>query len=186
MKKDWPGAYTEEDYEFLQSLFTGLLAAHNISDPTAITEARQLCMLSLNLTRKIQKGEDASKDMKSYLDLKKSSGLEAKNARNYMAFDSVGELVIWAYKNGFEPTFAKETKDVVDLTMKDTQSYLRTLWMNEPGLADMVDKKKVARETSLQLEEEFGDGSTIQEIDEEIQYEGEDDLEVKLSDGLGE
>jgi len=114
-----------------------------------------MARLSLVIRRKIQDGDDASKEIRAYNDYIKSAGFEPKNARNYGDFESVGELINFLVKKGYKPKFytqAPEEKDLVDLTMKNNQSYLRRLVHNEPGLADMVDQRKNSYRIAQQME----------------------------------
>lgn len=177
MRKRW-GDYTLEEYEILQAFYENVDHTQNIITAIQQDQAENMARLSLVIRRKIQDGDDASKEIRAYNDYIKSAGFEPKNARNYGDFESVGELINFLVKKGYKPKFytqAPEEKDLVDLTMKNNQSYLRRLVHNEPGLADMVDQRKNSYRIAQQMEQDGVDEQTLDRYDNasvKLEYEG--------------
>ena len=123
--------------------------------------------------------------VKAYLELKKGGGFEAENAKNVADFDSLSELIVWMGKKGFQPSFANEKKDVVDMTIHNTQEYLRRIVMNEPSLSDQVDQRMRSYELAKKMED--GDGlPTFEETAPMMtELEGGDELNSELGDFYG-
>lgn len=186
MKKKWPGKFIKEDYESLEDLHSGIIGSFNVITPTQADEAKKLCRIAHIIDKKIENGEDVSKDVKTYLDLKKAGGFETKDAKTLTDFDSVGEVFVYMGKKGFQPSFATEKKDVVDMTMHNTQEYLRRLVMNESSLADQVEKRKEAYDLSKRLEEDYFSEEQFKKYEEvnlDITFEGSEDLDTELDKG---
>ena len=120
--------------------------------------------------------------------MKKAGGFEAKDAKNITDFDSIGEVLVWLGKKGFQPSFANEKKDVVDLTMNGVQEYLRRVVLNEPTLADQVEQRKASYELSKKMEE-FDSSENFKKFEEsniKVEYEGAEELDHELGDFYGQ
>ena len=93
--------------------------------------------------------------MKTYNDLVKAAGFEPKNARSYGDFESIGELINYLVRKGFKPQFYDgKDRDMVDLTIKNQQAYLRRLVNNEPNLGDLVQQRRDSYKIAQQLDDE--------------------------------
>ena len=65
----------------------------------------------------------------------------------------MGELCRWLEKKGFENQFYDgETRDVVDETIKNIQSWNQRLYTNESGIGDEITERIRALKTAAELE----------------------------------
>lgn len=188
LRKRW-GDYSPEEFEVLEGFYENVQHTQNVITAIQQDQAENMARLSLLIRRKIQAGEDASKDIKAFNDYIKSAGFEPKNARNYGDFQSIGELINFLVKKGYTPTFYHQKpaeRDLVDLTMKNNQSYLRRLVHNEPGLQDLVQQRKLSYKVAQQLENDGLDDQALEKYDvqtAQLDYQGTSaDLEA-LIDG---
>lgn len=176
----WGPGYTFEDYQIMDSFFNELGKTQSFVTATQEDQAKMLCQISLIVHKKLIKGDDVSKELKSYNDTIKSAGFEPKNSRNYGDFESVGELMNYLVRKGYKPKFYDGVdRDEVDLTIKNQQTYLRRLVANEPTLPDMVSQRKEAYRLSQQLEEEGLDDASLDKYETsgfEGELEGEEDF----------
>ena len=182
----WSDSYTVEEYQWLENLYTQIIATQNVSTPILQDYAKDYCEISLRIKKKIRNGEDVKKEMDSRDNIIKVAGFEAKNAINVGDFDSVGELITYFVKKGWQPNWAQEKKDVVDFTMHNIQQYLNRLVTNEGGLAEQVEQRREAYNTAKRLEEtQLNNDEELkryEETDENVVYEGEDELAYDLSE----
>lgn len=176
MKKRW-GNYSVEQYDVLEAFYENIQHTQNVTTAIQRDQAENICRLSLVIRKKIQSGEDASKEIKAYNDYIKSAGFQPKNARNYGDFESIGELINFLVKKGYKPKFYQQQpqqRDLVDLTIKNNQSYLRRLVNNQPGLSDMVQQRKNSYKVAQQLQDEGMDDLSMEKYDSttaKIEYE---------------
>lgn len=186
LRARWSDSYTVEEYQWLENLYTQIVATQNVSTPILQDYAKDYCEISLRIKKKIRNGEDVKKEMDSRDNIIKVAGFEAKNAINVGDFDSVGELITYFVKKGWQPNWAQEKKDVVDFTMHNIQQYLNRLVTNEGGLAEQVEQRREAYNTAKRLEEaQLNNDEELkryEETDENVVYEGEDELAYDLSE----
>jgi hypothetical protein len=186
LRARWSDSYTVEEYQWLENLYTQIVATQNVSTPILQDYAKDYCEISLRIKKKIRNGEDVKKEMDSRDNIIKVAGFEAKNAINVGDFDSVGELITYFVKKGWQPNWAQEKKDVVDFTMHNIQQYLNRLVTNEGSLAEQVDQRREAYNTAKRLEEDQLNNDEelkrYEETDENVVYEGEDELAYDLSE----
>lgn len=186
MREKW-GDYELKEYEILENLYQDIFRTQNITTSIQEDQVRKLCRLSLSIDRKIHKDIDASKEMKAYNDLIKSAGLEPKNARSYGDFESVGELINYLVRKGYKPKFYDgKDRDMVDLTIKNQQTYLRRLVTNEPNLPDLVQQRRDSYKIAQQLDEEGVDDEALdlyEQASENVTFE---DADVDITGDLDE
>ena len=178
MRVKW-GDYTQDEYEILENFFDDISRTQNITSSIQRDQAQNICRLSLVIRQKIQQGGDASKEIKSYNDLVKSAEFTPKNTRNYSDFESIGELINFLVRKGYRPKFYDGSdKDMVDMTIKNTQAYLRRLVSNEPNLSELVEQRRISARIANQLEEEGMDEDEMEKYDNQgfkIDYEDADE-----------
>lgn len=179
MRKKWFIECTDEEFERLEELHKDLLATQNVATGIQRHNALAWCKKALELDNTIAQHLPTKDIIAEMGNIIKAAGFEPKNARNNDAFDSLGELIVYCIRNGYTPKFYDdEDRDLVDLTMKDIQAYLRRLVLNEPGLRDQIEQRKHAYELSQQLEQ-----TTDEEFDKytdesfNVDLEGEIDLD---------
>lgn len=185
----WGDTYTAPQYAALDDLYDRICATQNVSTPILMEYAKDFCELTLRIKEKIRNGEDVKKEMDSRDNIVKVAGFEAKNAINATDFDNVGELINYYVKKGWQPNWAVEQRDVVDMTMANIQQYLRRVVVNEGGLAEQVEQRRESYNTALRLEEDQltdGDLQKYEETDDNVQYEGENALKRALREYDGD
>ena len=158
MRDAWGDNYDMREYEAMEALYDNIQKTQNVITGIQEDQARNLCRLSIIIRNKIQNGEDASKEMKTYNDLVKAAGFEPKNARSYGDFESIGELINYLVRKGYRPNFYDgKDRDMVDLTIKNQQAYLRRLVINEPNLPDLVQQRRDSYKLARQLDDDMDD-----------------------------
>ena len=83
----------------------------------------------------------------------------------------MGELCRWLEKRGFENQFYDNvTRDVVDETIKNIQSWNQRLYTNESGIGDEINQRIQALKTAAELESYYDVNPDIDDYDD---YENE-------------
>ena len=146
-------------------------------------QAQKICKMSYEIDRRIEEGSDFDKLLASYDKLVKAAEFTPKNVKNINDFDTFGEAVRWMEKNGWKNTFYDNvTRDVVDETLKNFQSFVQRLYVNESNIGEEVTRRLDALKNTAQIESE-GYYQTNQEYDldgferegYDVVFEGEDD-----------
>lgn len=186
LKEKWGANYDDEELIYLEDLYSGILKTQNVNGALQTKQAQQLCMISLELDSRIRAGSDFDKLLASYDKLVKVAEFTPKNAKNASDFDSVGELFRWLEKRGWRNKFYdKVTRDIVDETIKNFQSYNQRLYTNESGIGEEITRRLEALKYAAEQEsyydtnkeydlEEFDNAKFDQLLEEE---EFEEDLE---------
>ena len=175
LKDKWGYNYDDEELNYLENLYEGLIATQNVSGALQNDQALKICKISLNLDSRIREGEDFDKMMSSYDKLVKTAEFTPKNVKNASDFESMGELVHWLEEKGFKNKFYDNvTRDIVDETIKNIQSYNQRLYTNESNIGDEITRRIEALKTAKDLENYY---TTEQEYDlEEFENEGYEEL----------
>lgn len=175
LKEKWGSNYDDEELQYLENLLDGLLQTQNISGALQFDQALKICKISLNLDSKIREGADFDKLMGSYDKLVKTAEFTPKNVKNASDFESTGELIKWLEKRGFKSKFYDNvTRDIVDETIKNIQSYNQRLYTNESGIGDEITRRIEALKSAKDLENYYNIG---QEFDiDEFENEGYEEL----------
>ena len=83
----------------------------------------------------------------------------------------MGELCRWLEKRGFINRFYDgETRDVVDETIKNIQSWNQRLYTNESGIGDEISQRIQALKTAAELESYYDVDPNVDDYDN---YENE-------------
>lgn len=173
LRDTWGQNYSEEQLNYLDDFYQGLLLSQNINGTLQVDQARKLCKLSLQIDELIRAGDkDVEKFMSSYDKIIKAGDFTPKNVKNAADFDSVAELVLWAEKRGWLNKFYDgATRDVIDETIKNIEAYNQRLYINEGGIGEEIGERLAA----LQLGEKNEEPS-IYNLDQpfaEDEYENE-------------
>lgn len=188
LKEKWGSNYDDEELQYLENLLDGLLQTQNISGALQFDQALKICKISLNLDSKIREGADFDKLMGSYDKLVKTAEFTPKNVKNASDFESTGELIKWLEKRGFKSKFYDNvTRDIVDETIKNIQSYNQRLYTNESGIGDEITRRIEALKTIKDLENYYDVGKEY-DLDE-FENDGYEELmknEEFVADVLGE
>lgn len=177
LREKWGSNYDDEALNYLESLYNGLLMTQNISGALNGDQALKICKISYEIDLRIQAGEDFDKLLASYDKLIKAADFTPKNTKNASDFDSVGELFHWLEKRGFKNQFYDGvTRDVVDETIKNIQSWNQRLYTNESGIGEEITKRIESLKSAQELENYYDlNMSSAEEIDE-YEVEGYDEL----------
>lgn len=175
LREKWGANYDTEELQYLENLYDGLLMTQNISGALQGDQALKICKISLEIDSRIREGVDFDKMLASYDKLVKTAEFTPKNVKNASDFESTGELVRWLEKRGFKNKFFDNvTRDIVDETIKNIQSYNQRLYTNESGIGDEITRRMEALRNVKEMETYYGVGKE-QDLDE-FEVEGYDEL----------
>ena len=189
LQEKWGYNYDEEALTYLENLYDGLLLTQNINGALQGDQALKICKISYEIDNRIRAGEDFDKLLASYDKLVKTGEFTPKNVKNASDFESMGELCRWLEKRGFKnPFYDGETRDVVDETIKNIQSWNQRLYTNESGIGDEITQRIQALKTAAELESyyDLNDSETDYDNYENEGFEklfSDDEFEADLSGG---
>ena len=171
LQEKWGFNYDDEALHYLENLYNGLLLTQNISGALQGDQAVKICKISYEIDCRIREGEDFDKLLASYDKLVKTGEFTPKNVKNASDFESMGELCRWLEKRGFINRFYDgETRDVVDETIKNIQSWNQRLYTNESGIGDEISQRIQALKTAAELESYYDVDPNVDDYDN---YENE-------------
>ena len=158
LRRSWGANYDDDQLNYLEDLYKGLLLSQNVNGALQIDQARKLCKLSLEIDARIRAGDkDVDKFMSSYDKMVKTAEFTPKNAKNAVDFDSVGELALWLEKRGHQNKFYDNvTRDVVDETLKNIENWNQRLYINESGIGEEVSARIAALKNVQEIENIYG------------------------------
>ena len=193
LKKMWGANYDDAALEYLDSLYQGLLSTQNINGKLQMDQAQKICKMSYEIDRRIEEGTDFDKLLASYDKLVKAAEFTPKNVKNINDFDTFGEAAKWMEKNGWRNRFYDNvTRDIVDETIKNFQSFVQRLYTNESNIGDEVTRRMEALKRTSELESSdnnyYGTGNehdldSFEREGYEVTFDGEeDDFAADLED----
>lgn len=166
LQEKWGSNYDDEELNYLENLLQGLLTTQNISGALQHDQALKICKISLDLDSRIREGGDIDKLISSYDKLVKTAEFTPKNVKNASDFESTGELIKWLEKRSFKNKFYDNvTRDIVDETIKNIQSYNQRLYTNETGIGDEINRR-IESLKSVQEMENYYDTNKEYDLDE--------------------
>lgn len=189
LKLMWGANYDNEALEYLDNLYRGLLATQNINGKLQTDQAQKICKISYEIDLRIASGEDFDKMLASYDKLVKTAEFTPKNVKNINDFDTFGEATKWMEKNGWRNRFYDNvSRDVVDETLKNVQSFVQRLYTNETSIGDEITRRLEALKVTAQMENYY-DTNKEYDLDKfeqegyEVVFDGEnDDFSTDLED----
>ena len=155
--KKWSSDYSAEELHFLENFYNQIVATQNVSTPILQEYARDLCEIELRIKKGLRAGADVKKDMDARDNIIKIAKFDASNSKVAADFESIGELMVYYGKQGWHPKWHKEPQDSVDFCMKNIQSYLQRLVVNEGNFAEQVEDKREKYNTTKRNEEKRED-----------------------------
>ena len=171
LQEKWGMNYDDEALNYLENLYDGLLLTQNINGALQGDQALKICKISYEIDCRIREGADFDKLLASYDKLVKTGEFTPKNVKNASDFESMGELCRWLEKKGFVNQFYDgETRDVVDETIKNIQSWNQRLYTNESGIGDEINQRIQALKTAAELESYYDVNPNVEDYDD---YENE-------------
>lgn len=187
LQQKWGSNYSEEDLNYLEDLYKGLLATQNVSGALQRDQAQKLCKLSRQVDENIEEGgRNVDRLLTSYDKLIKTAEFTPRNAKNQTDFDSFSEVALWLEKRGNQNKFYDgTTRDIIDETIKNIQAYNQKLYVNEGGIGDEITERLQALKYAEKLENRKGlefydlEESTPDELDryenESFTFEGDNE-----------
>lgn len=164
LQEKWGFNYDDEGLFYLETLYEGLLTTQNINGALQMDQALKLCKISYELDSRIRAGDDIDKLISSYDKLVKIAEFTPKNVKNASDFDSVGELIKWLERRGFKNSYYDDvTRDIIDETINNIQSYNRRLYTNESGIAEQINERIEALKATERMENAYN----LTELDED-------------------
>ena len=171
LQEKWGMNYDEEALRYLETLYDGMLLTQNINGALQGDQAIKICKISYEIDCRIREGEDFDKLLASYDKLVKTGEFTPKNVKNASDFESMGELCRWLEKKGFVNQFYDgETRDIVDETIKNIQSWNQRLYTNESGIGDEISQRIQSLKTAAELENYYDLDQDVESYDD---YENE-------------
>jgi hypothetical protein len=165
LQQKWGMNYDDEALRYLENLYDGMTLTQNINGALQIDQALKICKVSYEIDCCLREGKDIDKLLASYDKLVKTGEFTPKNVKNASDFESMGELVRWLEKKGFVNQFYDgETRDVVDETIKNIQSWNQRLYTNESGIGDEITQRIQSLKTAAELE-------TYYDLDQDVDYD---------------
>ena len=171
LQDKWGYNYDEEALNYLENLYDGLLLTQNINGALQGDQALKICKISYEIDCRIREGADFDKLLASYDKLVKTGEFTPKNVKNASDFESMGELCRWLEKKGFKNRFYDgETRDIVDETIKNIQSWNQRLYINESNIGEEINNRIQQLKTAAELENYY---DLDQNIDDYDNYEND-------------
>lgn len=156
LQAKWGPDYCEEELEYLEDLLQGILNTQNVNGKISMDQAKKICKISLLIDSRIRSGTDFDKLLASYDKLVKLADFTPKNVKSASDFESVGELCRWLEKKGWQPKFYDDvSKDIVDETMQNIETFNRRLYTNESGISEDIERRVKQLKEAKQSEDYY-------------------------------
>lgn len=163
LREKWGPNYDDDALNYLETLYTGLLATQNVNGALQGDQALKICKISYELDERIRAGTDFEKILKAYDTLVKTAEFTPKNAKNINDFDSIGELFKWMERHGWHnPYYDGVSRDIVDETIQNIQNFNRRLYVNESGIGEEISRRLEALKNNVESDNYYG---TEQNVD---------------------
>lgn len=169
-KERWGANYSDEQLDYLDRLYEGLMNTQNVNGALQLDQALKLCKISLEIDQRISESTDFDKLLGSYDKLVKIAEFTPKNAKNLNDFDTTGELIRWMEKRGFKNHFYDDvTRDIVDETIQNIQNFNQRLYVNESSIGEQISNRIEQLKSAKKLENYYD----IQQNFDNDQYDAE-------------
>jgi hypothetical protein len=176
LREKWGSNYDDEALLYLERLYEGILSTQNVNGALQIDQALKICKMSYEIDCRIRAGTDFDKILASYDKMVKTAEFVPKNVKNINDFDTMGELIKWFEKKGWKNKYYDNvTRDIVDETIKNFQSFNQRLYTNESGIGEEITKRIEALKHTQELEDSLYDTNKQYDLDE-FENEGFDEL----------
>ena len=153
----WGSNYDDEQLTYLENLYKGILSSQSVNGALQDDRALKICKISLEIDERIRAGEDFDKLLASHDKLVKQADFTPTNIKNLNDFDSIGELVKWMEKKGWKARYHDGvTRDIVDETIQNIQSFNQRLYTNESGIGEQIEARIQSLKNVKELEDDFG------------------------------
>ena len=167
LQQKWGMNYDDDALMYLENLYDGVLMTQNVNGALQDDQAIKLCKISYEIDSRIREGSDFDKLLSSYDKLVKITEFTPRNTKNANEFDSVGELIKWLERRGFKNNFYDNvTRDIVDETIKNIQSYNQHLYVNESGIGEEITSRLESLKKANEIEKTYYNLETEYDLDE--------------------
>lgn len=175
----WGSLYTDEELDYLENLYQGILASSSIVGALNEDQVLKLCKISLIIENKILTGVDISKDLRSYDDLCKLAGVSSEMIKEGSEFSSTGEVFAYLEKQGYKVKYYDGAiNDEVDKTIRDIQYWQRYMYLNETGIAEEIQERINGLKTSDAITGEDFDWDEYQRFADSVDENDTFEIEV--------
>ncbi len=166
LQDKWGLQYCEEQLSYLENLLIGIMKSQDVSGVLSLDQAKKLCKISLLIEENLRAGENIDKLLGAYEKVIKIADFTPKNAKDINDFNSVGELFAWLEKRGWQNSYYDGvTQDIVDETMKNFQTYVRNLYVNETSISEEIDRRLETLKVAQELENKYYDDDKVDDYD---------------------
>ena len=133
------------------------MSSQSVNGALLDDRALKICKISLEIDERIRAGEDFDKLLASHDKLVKQADFTPTNIKNLNDFDSIGELVKWMEKKGWKARYHDGvTRDIVDETVQNIQSFNQRLYTNESGIGEQIEARIQSLKNVKEIEDNFG------------------------------
>lgn len=172
LREKWGANYDLEALHYLEDLYNGLMATQNVNGSLQLDQAKKICKMSYEIDKRIEEGSDFDKLLGSYDKLVKAADFTPKNVKNPNDFDSVGELMFWLEKTGWENSYYDDVpRDIVDETIANIQAFNRRLYVNESGIGEEITQRLQALKQVEKIEQSDYYAAGLNEVDDLDKYD---------------
>lgn len=174
----WGRFYRPSEWVTLEQDYNQYMKSFDIQDADTKNSLLELCKVNLKAHQALDSGDiDAfQKLVKAQESLRKTAKFTAAQMKeeNRDAVSCVGELVMFCEEYGGaipKDNSLDVPRDYVDIEMKDTQGFIRTLVSEDPTIAAQIDayikKREIAQEQNKNDEKNVLEGKDGLDISEE-------------------
>lgn len=183
LREKWGANYDLEALHYLEDLYNGLMATQNVNGSLQLDQAKKICKMSYEIDKRIEEGSDFDKLLGSYDKLVKAADFTPKNVKNPNDFDSVGELISWLEKTGWENSYYDDVpRDIVDETIANIQAFNRRLYVNESGIGEEITQRLRALQQAERIEQSDYYAAGLSETEDLDKYDIDTSNELFAAD----
>jgi len=159
MIQKWGRLYKEEEWVQLEEFYNKMHETYDIQGASHEDYLKMICKTSLKMNQAIDTGDidGFSKLSKNYDAMMRSAKFTAvqNKAEESNFISSIGEMVRLCETDGFIPRFhLEESRDVVDLTLKDMTEYVTRLVKTELNLGSLIESTIKMMETEAEQQKD--------------------------------
>ena len=193
----WGRLYRADEWVALEKLYNDFMVSFDVQDAGRLDTLKKICKTSLKMDQAIDCGDiDTYQKLSRVYDalMKSAKFTEAQNKEGKSNFmEAIGELVAYCEKkeNGgaIQPYKIDVPYDIVDKVIDDLKSYNRSLFYEDPSIAQEIEqylkKKEALDQMKRDKEEAKAKGLDYVEInDEDIEKDSERIAQEKEQDRL--
>ena len=144
LQQKWGESYTPEELVKLETFYGEMHGSYDITTASHEDYLKQICKISMRMHSLIEAGMyDEYKKLSDIYDrMMKSAKFTASQERVEDRYvDSISEMVRICEEKGFIPVYhVDEPQDIVDVTLRDFENYVKNLVAKELNLDSLIEK----------------------------------------------